>query len=48
MTRKNKELEHENRDLRRANDILKAASVFFSTELDGQARRDDDFHRRTS
>src|SRR5947209_2782922 len=29
------ELERENRELRRANDILKAASVFFATELDG-------------
>ena len=28
------ELERENRELRRANEILKAASVFFATELD--------------
>src|SRR5690554_2655886 len=30
------ELEREVRELRRANDILKAASVFFATELDGR------------
>ncbi len=29
-----KELERENRELRRANDILKAASAFFARELD--------------
>jgi len=29
-----KQLERENRELRRANEILKAASVFFATELD--------------
>ena len=29
-----KALERENRELRRANEILKAASVFFATELD--------------
>jgi transposase len=28
------ELERENRDLRRANEILKAASAFFARELD--------------
>ena len=28
------ELEHENRELRRANDILKAAASFFARELD--------------
>ena len=33
------ELVKENRELRRANDILKAASVFFATELDGRPRR---------
>ena len=33
------ELTRENRELRRANDILKAASVFFATELDGRPRR---------
>ena len=33
------ELEREVRELRRANDILKAASVFFATELDGRPRR---------
>ena len=31
-----KELERENRELRRANEILKAASVFFARELDPQ------------
>ncbi len=31
-----KELERENRELRRANEILKAASVFFAAELDPQ------------
>jgi len=34
-----KSLEREVRDLRRANAILKDASVFFATELDGQTRR---------
>ncbi len=34
-----KELERENRELRRANDILKAASAFFARELDPQPRR---------
>ena len=33
------ELERENRELRRANDILKAASVFFAAELDGRPKR---------
>ena len=33
------ELTRENRELRRANDILKAASVFFATELDGRPKR---------
>lgn len=32
------ELEREVRELRRANDILKAASVFFATELDGRPK----------
>jgi len=32
-------LEKENRELRRANEILKAASVFFATELDGRTRK---------
>jgi transposase len=32
-------LERENRELRRANEILKAASVFFAKELDGTPRR---------
>lgn len=30
-----KQLERENRELRRANEILKAASAFFAAELDG-------------
>ncbi len=34
-----KELERENRELRRANDILKAASAFFGAELDRQSKR---------
>ena len=33
------ELEREVRELRRANDILKAASVFFATELDGRPKK---------
>lgn len=32
-------LEREIDELRRANDILKAASLFFATELDGRTRR---------
>jgi transposase len=32
------ELERENRELRRANSILKSASVFFAAELDRPAR----------
>jgi transposase-like protein len=34
-----KVLERENRELRRANEILKSASVFFAAELDRPARR---------
>ena len=34
-----RELEKENRELRRANDILKDASIFFATELDGRTKR---------
>lgn len=34
-----KELERECRELRRANEILKVASVFFARELDPQLRR---------
>jgi transposase len=30
------ELERENRELRRANEILKSAAVFFGAELDGR------------
>ena len=33
-----KGLERENRELRRANEILKSASVFFAAELDGRTR----------
>jgi transposase len=33
------QLEREVRELRRANDILKAASVFFATELDGRPKK---------
>jgi len=34
-----RELERENRELRRANEILKAASAFFAAELDPRPRR---------
>lgn len=34
-----KDLERENRELRRANEILKSASLFFAAELDGRTRR---------
>ena len=34
-----KQLERENKDLRRANAILKDASIFFATELDGQTKK---------
>ena len=34
-----RELERENRELRRANDILKAASAFFARELDPRPPR---------
>ncbi len=34
-----RELERENRELRRANEILKSASLFFATELDGRTKR---------
>jgi transposase len=34
-----KELEKENRELRRANEILKAAAAFFGAELDRKQRR---------
>jgi transposase len=33
------QLEREVRELRRANDILKAASIFFATELDGRPKK---------
>ena len=34
-----KRLKRENAELRRANDILKAASIFFATELDGPRKK---------
>jgi transposase len=34
-----RDLERENRELKRANEILKAASVFFATELDGRPKK---------
>ena len=34
-----RELERENRELRRANEILKAAAAFFGAELDRRPRR---------
>ena len=34
-----KALERENRELRKANEILKSASVFFAKELDGTPRK---------
>lgn len=34
-----KELEKENRELRRANEILKAAAAFFGAELDRKQKR---------
>ena len=34
-----KALEREDRDLRRANEVLKDASIFFATELDGRTKR---------
>jgi len=34
-----KELERENRELRRANEILKAAAAFFGAELDRRGKR---------
>ena len=34
-----RDLEKENRELRRANEILKDASIFFATELDGRPKR---------
>lgn len=34
-----KDLERENRELKRANAILKDASLFFATELDGRPRK---------
>ena len=34
-----RQLERENKELRRANEILKAASAFFGAELDRQSRK---------
>ena len=34
-----RQLERENKELRRANAILKDASIFFATELDGQTKK---------
>ena len=34
-----RELEREVKELRRANEILKSASVFFATELDGRTKK---------
>ena len=34
-----KALEKENKELRRANEILKDASIFFATELNGQPKK---------
>ena len=34
-----RQLELENAELRRANEILRAASIFFATELDGPSTR---------
>jgi transposase len=36
--KKMKELEREVKELRRANEILKDASIFFATELDGRTK----------
>lgn len=33
-----RQLERENAELKRANEILRAASIFFATELDGRTR----------
>jgi transposase len=37
--KKLKDLERENRELKRANEILKDASIFFATELDGRPKK---------
>ena len=36
---RHKSLEREVKDLRRANEILKDASIFFATELDGRTKK---------
>jgi transposase len=38
MAKRIRELEQENRELRRANDLLRRASVFFAAELDRPSR----------
>jgi transposase-like protein len=37
--KKLKDLEKEVKELRRANEILKDASIFFATELDGRTKK---------
>jgi transposase len=37
--KKIKDLEREVKELKRANEILKDASIFFATELDGRTKR---------
>ena len=39
LSQRLRELEKENRELRRANEILKDASIFFATELDGRTKK---------
>lgn len=39
LEREKHKLEQDNKELRRANEILKAASIFFATELDGQPKK---------
>lgn len=39
VVEENKRLQHENAELRRANEVLKAASVFFAKELDHPSTR---------
>ena len=36
---RSRQLERENAELRRANEILRAASIFFATELDGPSTK---------
>ena len=46
--RGSRQLEQEDRELRRANAILKSASAFFAAELDRPHRSDGRLHRRAS